>query len=78
MKKKLVSTILTTAMLVSVFAVAGCGNSANDSADANANAGAEAGAAAGTETAADTEADAAEDDQLAQILAKWTINSQKK
>lgn len=73
MKKKLVSTILTTAMLVSVFAAAGCGNSANDSANANANAGAEAGAAAGTETAADTEADAAEDDQLAQILAKGEI-----
>ena len=73
MKKKLVSTILATTMLVGALAVAGCGNSANDSADANANAGAEAGAAAGTEMAADTEADAAEDDQLAQILAKGEI-----
>ena len=73
MKKKLVSTILATTMLVGALAVAGCGNSANDSADANANAGVEAGAAAGTETAADTEADAAEDDQLAQILAKGEI-----
>lgn len=73
MKKKIISTILATTMLVGALAVAGCGNSANDSADANANAGAEAGAAAGTETAADTEADAAEDDQLAQIQEKGEI-----
>lgn len=73
MKKKIVSIILATTMLVGALAAAGCGSTANDSADANANAGAEAGAAAGTETAADTEADAAEDDQLAQILAKGEI-----
>lgn len=73
MKKKIVSTILATTMLVGALAAAGCGSTANDSADANTNAGAEAGAAAGTETAADTEADAAEDDQLAQILAKGEI-----
>lgn len=73
MKKKIVSTILATTMLVGALAAAGCGNSANDSADANANAKAEAGAATGTETAADTEADAAEDDQLAQIQEKGEI-----
>lgn len=73
MKKKIVSTILATTMLVGALAAAGCGNSANDSADANANAKAEAGAATGTETAADTEADAAEDDQLAQIQKKGEI-----
>ena len=75
MKKKIVSTILTTAMLVSVLAAAGCGSTANGSADTNANAGAETGGTDGTETAVeDTEAGAAEeDDQLAQIQKKGEI-----
>ena len=75
MKKKIVSTILATTMLVGALAAAGCGSTANDSADTNANAGAEADAAADTENVADaTEAGAAaEDDQLAQIQKKGEI-----
>lgn len=75
MKKKIVSAILATTMLVGALAAAGCGSTANDSADTNANAGAEADAAADTENVADaTEAGAAaEDDQLAQIQKKGEI-----
>lgn len=75
MKKKLVSMILTAAMVTGALVAAGCGNDAQDTigADTNASGSDAAGNEQAAESADATETAAAGEDQLAQIKEKGEI-----
>lgn len=72
MKKKFVSVILTAAMLTGTFALAGCGNKAQNT-DSNAAGTIESTTDSTDATEAGSDSAEAADDQLAQIKAKGEI-----
>ena len=72
MKKKFVSVILTAAMLTGTFALAGCGNKAQNT-DSNAAGTAESTTDSTDVTEAGSDSAGSADDQLAQIKAKGEI-----